>query len=191
MAEEKKKNIFDQIGNLFTNKDELAKAEEARKQAAEDAEQQQKILKAAAEKENAQLAEARKAAAEEAEKQLDAVQAEVAKKAAEVKAAAEAKAEEVKAAAEAKADELAAAMNAEAEKVAEKVGFVRAAVIATHTVGANETLSHIALHYYGHATPPYYKVIYEFNKEVIGDNMNIIRAGQVLEIPQLPQELIK
>lgn len=185
MAEPKKKGLFESIGNLFSKKDEEAKMDEAKKKAAELAEQQQKAVKAAADKQAAQLAEARKEAEELAEKQRQAVAAEVAKKAEEAKAAAEAKAEEAKA----KAEELAAAMTAEAEEVVEKVGFAKAAVIATHTVGANETLSHIALRYYGHATPPYYKVIYEFNKAVIGENMNIIRAGQVLEIPQLPQEL--
>lgn len=174
MAEPKKKGLFESIGDLFSKKDEEAQMDEARKKAAELAEQQRKAIREAADKQASQLAEARKEAEELAEKQRQAVAAEVAKKAEEAKA---------------KADELAAAMTAEAEEVAEKVGFAKAAVIATHTVGANETLSHIALRYYGHSTPPYYKVIYEFNKAVIGENMNIIRAGQVLEIPQLPQEL--
>lgn len=64
-----------------------------------------------------------------------------------------------------------------------------ASIVATHTVQANETLSSIALQYYGHALPAYYKHIYEFNKDVIGDNMNLIRPGQTLQIPVLPDEL--
>jgi len=64
-------------------------------------------------------------------------------------------------------------------------------VIATHTVRPNETLSHIALRYYGHATPPYYRLIYEFNRDVIGNNMNFIIPGQVLRIPSLPDNLKK
>ena len=64
-------------------------------------------------------------------------------------------------------------------------------VIATHTVRPNETLSHIALRYYGHATPPYYRLIYEFNRDVIGNNMNFIIPGQVLRIPSLPEDLKK
>jgi nucleoid-associated protein YgaU len=64
-------------------------------------------------------------------------------------------------------------------------------VIATHTVRSNETLSHIALRYYGHATPPYYRLIYEFNRDVIGNNMNFIIPGQVLRIPSLPDNLKK
>ena len=176
MAEPEKKSIFDRIGDLFSNKDELAETAEAKRKAAETAEQQQKFVKAAADKQAAEMAKARQESAELAEKQRQTIQAEVTKKAEEAKD---------------KANDLAEAMNAEAEEVVEKVGYVKAAVIATHTVAANETLSHIALRYYGHATPPYYKLIYEFNKAVIGENMNIIRAGQVLEIPQLPQELVK
>lgn len=58
-----------------------------------------------------------------------------------------------------------------------------------HIVAQGETLSHIALHYYGKATPPYYQHIYNHNREVIGDNINIIVPGQKLVIPELPDEL--
>jgi len=58
--------------------------------------------------------------------------------------------------------------------------------IAEHTLAANETLSHLALKYYGHATPPYWKQIYEANKEVIGDNPNRVQIGMVIKIPELP-----
>lgn len=180
MADKKKKNLIGRIGDLFSNKDELAKAEEAKAQAAKLAVEQQKAIKAAADKQAAELAKGRQEAAELAKKHQEAIHAEVSKKA-----------EEAKIAADEKADALAAAIGAKTEEVAEKVAFVQSAVIATHTVTANETLSHIALRYYGHATPPYYKLIYEFNKGIIGENMNIIRAGQVLEIPQLPDELKK
>ena len=59
----------------------------------------------------------------------------------------------------------------------------------THVVEEGETLSHIALKYYGKATPPYYQHIYQHNLEVIGDNINIIVPGQELIIPDLPDEL--
>jgi len=59
----------------------------------------------------------------------------------------------------------------------------------THVVEEGETLSHIALKYYGKATPPYYQHIYQHNLEVIGDNINIIVPGQELVIPDLPDEL--
>jgi nucleoid-associated protein YgaU len=61
--------------------------------------------------------------------------------------------------------------------------------IATHTLTSKETLSHLALEYYGHATPPYWKLIYEANKEVIGDNPNKVRPGLEIKIPELPPEL--
>jgi nucleoid-associated protein YgaU len=116
-----------------------------------------------------------------------------AKAAAEAKAKAEAEAAKLKAEAEAKKQELLEAQDryareAEARKAAEEEAK-KNAILATHTVKSGETLSHIALQYYGHATPPYYKLIYEFNKEVIGDNMNIIIPGQELRIPVLPEEL--
>lgn len=60
----------------------------------------------------------------------------------------------------------------------------------THIVAEGETLSHIALKYYGKATPPYYQHIYETNRDVIGDNLNSIVPGQKLIIPKLPDELL-
>ena len=57
--------------------------------------------------------------------------------------------------------------------------------IAEHTVTAGETLSHIALKYYGSAVKEKWMIIYEANKAVIGDNPNKIRAGQVLKIPEI------
>jgi nucleoid-associated protein YgaU len=61
--------------------------------------------------------------------------------------------------------------------------------MATHTVSDDDTLSDIALKYYGHATKPYYMHIYEANKTTIGDNPNVIRPGIELQIPELPEEL--
>jgi nucleoid-associated protein YgaU len=58
--------------------------------------------------------------------------------------------------------------------------------VAEHTVEAGETLSDLALKYYGHATQPYYMHIYEANKDVIGDNPNVIKPGQELVIPKKP-----
>jgi nucleoid-associated protein YgaU len=61
--------------------------------------------------------------------------------------------------------------------------------IAKHTVAAEETLSHIALKHYGHATKPYYTLIYDANKKAIGDDPNRVKPGLVLNIPELPDEL--
>jgi nucleoid-associated protein YgaU len=60
-----------------------------------------------------------------------------------------------------------------------------------HTVAKDETLSHIALKYSGHATKPYWMHIYEANKAVIGKYPNIIRKGMEGVIPDLPAELKK
>jgi nucleoid-associated protein YgaU len=57
--------------------------------------------------------------------------------------------------------------------------------MAEHTVVSGETLSHISLKYYNSATKPKYMVIYEANKDVIGDNPNLIIPGMVLKIPKL------
>jgi nucleoid-associated protein YgaU len=74
-----------------------------------------------------------------------------------------------------------------------KAAFQRsqAKVIAEHKVGDDDTLSHIALKYYGHATKEYWMLIYEFNKDVIGDNPGIIRPGTMLKVPELPVEMKK
>ncbi len=62
-------------------------------------------------------------------------------------------------------------------------------IIATHTVESGETLSHIALKYYKHATPPYWKYLLEHNKEVLKGNERNVRTGMELEIPELPEDL--
>lgn len=64
-------------------------------------------------------------------------------------------------------------------------------MIAEHTLTATETLSHLSLKYYGSATRPYWMVIYEANKEAIGDNPAHVRVGMKLQIPELPEELKK
>jgi nucleoid-associated protein YgaU len=55
--------------------------------------------------------------------------------------------------------------------------------VVKHTVVAGETLSHISLKYY--KTANRWKEIYEANKDVIGPNANLIKAGQVLVIPNV------
>ena len=65
----------------------------------------------------------------------------------------------------------------------------RKGVVNEHIVAAGETLSAIAMQYYGKATPPYYQHIYNHNRNVIGDNINIITPGQKLIIPELPENL--
>ena len=75
-----------------------------------------------------------------------------------------------------KKDEIAARMNRK--------------IIAVHTVESNnQTLSHVALKYYNHATPPYWQFLEEHNKAVLKGSHKNIRMGMELEIPELPDEL--
>ncbi len=62
-------------------------------------------------------------------------------------------------------------------------------VIAKHTIVDDETLTHLSLRYYGHTTEPYWRLIYEFNKSIIGPDYHNIYNGLVLEIPELPEAL--
>jgi nucleoid-associated protein YgaU len=57
--------------------------------------------------------------------------------------------------------------------------------LGEHTVVSGDTLSHIALKFYGSAVRDKWMAIYEANKETIGDNPSLIRPGQVLKIPKL------
>lgn len=59
--------------------------------------------------------------------------------------------------------------------------------IAEHTMKADETLSHLALKYYGSAVREKWMVIYEANKAVIGDDPNHVKPGTVLKIPKLSE----
>lgn len=50
-----------------------------------------------------------------------------------------------------------------------------------YEVQAGDTLSSIALKFYGDASQ--YMVIYKVNKDLIGDNPDLIKVGQKLKIP--------
>jgi nucleoid-associated protein YgaU len=64
-------------------------------------------------------------------------------------------------------------------------------VIKVHKLGKNETWTHLAAKYYGNTTEPYWRHIYEFNKEMVGDNYKRIWGGMEIKIPELPDELKK
>jgi len=136
-----------------------------------------------------ELEEAARKAAEAAKREAE-LAAEKAKSEAEAKAKeiAEANKKRVEQAERYKAEAEARKAEHEARRAAEEAARA-AAFIGEHTVTADDTLSHIALKFYGKALPPYYKLIYEANKDIIGDNMNIIVPGQVLRIPALPEDL--
>jgi nucleoid-associated protein YgaU len=63
------------------------------------------------------------------------------------------------------------------------------AAMTEYELMPDDTLSHVALKFYGNAGRDYWMVIYEANKDVIGDNPGIVRPGTVLKIPELPEAL--
>lgn len=181
MAQEK--GLF---GKLFGKKESAKELEEAARKAAEEAKREAEAAAAKVKREA-------EVAAENAKRVADAERYKAEGEARRLAAEAEAKAKEV-AEENAKRVEQADRYKAEAEArkaeyEARRAAEEAAAWIGEHTVTSEDTLSHIALKFYGKATPPYYKLIYEANKDIIGDNMNIIVPGQVLRIPALPEEL--
>ena len=150
-----------------------AKAEEAKKDAAA----KERLEQARAE------AEARKKEADQEERLEHArEEAEARQKEAQAKREAEAKAEEERLRVEAEAKAREEAARAEAAKQAAAAPRFRE-FIAEHTVVAGDNLSFISQKYYG--TQANFRLIYEANKDVIGDNMSLIRPGQKLRIPKL------
>ena len=156
-------------------------AEAKAKQEAEAKTRQEADAKAKQEAQ-ARLEKAREEAEErqqklEAERRLEKAREEAEARQKEAQAKREAaKAEEERAAAEA-----AAAKEAAAKEAAAAPRFTE--FIAEHTVVAGENLSFISQKYYGHQGN--FRLIYEANKDVIGDNMSLIRPGQKLRIPKL------
>lgn len=189
MADKKKKNIFDKLVDAVSDRDEK---EAAAKAAAEKAAAEKAVLekfqadkaaadkaaaaaKAAAEKTTADIAAAAEKTREEANKRLADARAVDAKQKATIDASAK----------------LAAEAEAAKAKLAAEVEAAKKAVIAEHKVGPDQTLSHIALKYYGSAAEPFWRLIYEANKDVVGANPGMIRPGMMLKIPVLPDELKK
>ena len=182
MADDKKKSIFDNLINALTDREEKEAAAKAaaEKAAAELAAKEAEARKAAAEDKRDELVakvaterEAKEKAVKEAAEQAN---REAARKNAEAEAAIRVRAEEQR-----------KRLAEEASKRAEEAAKPK--FIAEHKVSPDETLSHLALKYYGHATRDYWMLIYEANKETIGGNPNIVRVGTVINIPELPEEL--
>lgn len=187
----KHRGVFDQMINAVSNRDEKAALEALKKQMieteerAEAAERKVAELQAAlakAQADNKALMEQTKTSADE---QLRKMQSELLSTKSKLSAA-----EQRAMAAEAKVKAFEAEKGRELQEAA-ALEAARAQVIATHTLTAEETLSHLALKYYGHATEPYWRIIYEANKEVIGANPNKVRPGLEIKIPVLPDEMKK
>lgn len=175
MSDDKeKKSLFEKAIDLVSSRDEKEAAEEAAKKAAE-AEKKVEQL-AAQEAARERLAKVKQENLDQAKEAAEkkAAEAEAKLKALEAKAREE-KAKEVREAAAKQREKLEALRKeAEAKKKWKK-----------HVVKSDETLSHISLKYYGSAVKDKWMIIYEANKDVIGDNPNIIRPGMELVIPEL------
>ncbi len=177
--EEKKKNIFQAAIDALTNRDE--KEAEAAKQAAEQKAQAEAArLKAEA---SAKAAEEKVKAEEMAAKKAADAKAAAEKFEAERKAAAEKAAAEKKVEDERKAQEVARQYAAAAAAMKEKAQVIK------HVWGKEDTYASLAFKYYGSIKEPFWRLIYEHNKDIIGSHPNAIREGLEIEIPPLPDEL--
>lgn len=67
----------------------------------------------------------------------------------------------------------------------------QAAQTVRHVWTKEDTYASLAQHYYGDFSEPYWRLIYEHNKAIIGDHPNAIRVGLEIEIPPLPESLKK
>lgn len=134
------------------------------------------VAQAAAVSADAKLQKAKEEAAKaEADRILKNIKDEAAKQ----KALAEQQAKEA-------ADKAAAeAANAIAEAASEFT------IIKEHKLTYDDTLSALALHFYGHATPEYWGLIILANKKEIGEKVSDYTPGKVIKIPALPDSMKK
>ncbi len=58
-----------------------------------------------------------------------------------------------------------------------------------HVWTRQDTYADLAFKYYGSIKEPYWRLIYNHNKDIIGNHPNDIRVGLEIEIPPLPDEL--
>jgi nucleoid-associated protein YgaU len=166
MAEEPKKGLFKKIGDALSTRDEKAAAEKAKADAL--------AAQASAAKAQAEAASVRQAAADADKKRLEAE--------AKVKAMEAEKQRQDMLKQQAERAKAYQAMAAAAKPVYK--------IIKEHTIVPGDTLSALALHFYGHATPPYWNFIMEVNKE-IGTKVEDFKPGKVIKIAELPPELKK
>ena len=175
---EEKKSFFGKMIDMVSTRDEKEAVEEAQKEL-EEAQKETEQAKAQVAKATA----ASSATQREAKKKVE----EAEKRASEAEARAEMLEAELrrKKLAEARIASIKRKEAREEREQAEK----GPKIITEHTLTSKETLSHLSLKYYNHATKPYWMVIYDANKDVIGDNPNRVRAGLVIKIPELPEDM--
>ena len=94
------------------------------------------------------------------------------------------------------AAQLRAKMNAQKQNELLKQQFApkpaaQPAILAKHVWQKDDTYAALAFKYYNSIQEPYWRLIYEHNKEKIGGHPNDIRVGLEIEIPPLPDNLKK
>jgi len=170
MADKEKKGIFGKVTDALSSKnekEEIEKLQEELEKAKKEAEASKKAIKSLLDQNRDKSVVS--AEADKAEKRINALEQKLREAEREKMIDARRKIKE---------DRMAGLKKATESKV-----------ITTHTVAAGETLSHLALKYYNHATPPYWQLILEQNKEALQGNERNVRAGMELEIPELPENL--
>ena len=181
MAEDDKKGLFKKIGDALGKKDELAAKEAAKNEAAvEEARAKTEKMRQEAIERSAERA--KKAAEESAEKAKLEVE-RVQKKAMDNLEAKRLEFQKKQDAAELK--ELRAAEAKRKSEEAEKAKYIK------HVWNKDDTYASLAFKHYGSIQEPYWRLIYNHNKAIIGDHPNNIRNGLEIEIPPLPEELKK
>jgi nucleoid-associated protein YgaU len=199
MTEERGKNIFDQAINAVSGRDEKAALEAAKQKMAEMEQQQAQLQQklAAAEKlaaDNAQKGTQAESKAAGLQTALTNSQAELARTKQSLSEA-EARAAQAESRIKVISNELETIRTQQMKSAQASVAAAAAEeeakkrIIAEHTLTADETLSHLALRYYGSAYEPYWRVIYEANKDLIGPNPAHVRPGMVIKIPVKPDNL--
>jgi nucleoid-associated protein YgaU len=187
----KTKGVFDQMINAVSSRDEKAALEALKKQMieaedrAEAAERKVVELQAALTKAQADNKAVLAKSQETSDEKLRKMQSELLAAKSKMSAL-----EQRALAAEAKVKAFEAVKGRELQEAA-ALEAAKAQIIATHTLTEDETLSHLSLKYYGHATEPYWRIIYEANKDVIGANPNKVRPGLEIKIPVLPEDMKK
>jgi nucleoid-associated protein YgaU len=63
--------------------------------------------------------------------------------------------------------------------------------VIKHVWTKTDTYADLAFKYYGSNKEPYWRLIYDYNKQIIGNHPNDIRVGLEIVIPPLPDALKK
>ncbi len=195
MADEPKKNIFNAAINAISNRDEKEAADEARKQAeAAKAEAEAAKAELARVKAEADAAQQNAAALRTQIEELTKRQAELSQQAnmdAQARQAAEAEKTALGIKLQSLEFDMKLAQKTADEAAAKQAAAAQAAAVTKHVWTKDDTYASLAQKFYGAFTEPYWRLIYNHNKAIIGDHPNAIRVGLEIEIPPLPDELKK